>query len=125
MLKQGGGNIVCVSSAAGLVGQPENSPYAASKHGVNGLVKSAAIEYATKNIRVNAICPTAIETPMIMQGRRKLAENPEALQQAINFQRMKRMGQPQEVADVALWLCSQESSFITGHCMAVDGGAFA
>ncbi|MFN8355082.1 MAG: SDR family oxidoreductase [Spirosomataceae bacterium] len=125
MMKQGGGNIVCVSSAAGLVGQPENSPYAASKHGVNGLVKSAAIEYATKNIRINAICPTAIETPMIMHGRRKLAENPEALQQAINFQRMKRMGQPSEVADVALWLCSEQSSFITGHCMAVDGGAFA
>lgn len=125
MMKQGGGNIVCVSSAAGLIGQPENSPYAASKHGVNGLVKSAAIEYATKNIRINAICPTAIETPMIMQGRRKLAENPEALQQAINFQRMKRMGQPSEVADVALWLCSDQSSFITGHCMAVDGGAFA
>lgn len=125
MMKQGGGNIVCVSSAAGLVGQPENSPYSASKHGVNGLVKSAAIEYATKNIRINAICPTAIETPMIMQGRRKLAENPEALQQAINFQRMKRMGQPSEVADVALWLCSDQSSFITGHCMAVDGGAFA
>ncbi|MER0439899.1 SDR family oxidoreductase [Emticicia sp. W12TSBA100-4] len=125
MIKQGGGNIVCVSSAAGLVGQPENSPYAASKHGVNGLVKSAAIEYATKNIRINAICPTAIETPMIMHGRRKLAENPEALQQAINFQRMKRMGHPDEVADVALWLCSDQSSFITGHCMAVDGGAFA
>ncbi|GAB2631849.1 SDR family oxidoreductase [Emticicia sediminis] len=125
MMKQGGGNIVCVSSAAGLVGQPENSPYAASKHGVNGLVKSAAIEYATKNIRINAICPTAIETPMIMHGRRKLAENPEALLQAINFQRMKRMGHPDEVADVALWLCSDQSSFITGHCMAVDGGAFA
>lgn len=125
MVKQGGGNIVCVSSAAGLVGQPENSPYSASKHGVNGLVKSAAIEYATKNIRINAICPTAIETPMIMHGRRKLAENPEALQQAINFQRMKRMGHPDEVADVALWLCSEQSSFITGHCMAVDGGAFA
>lgn len=125
MMKQGSGNIVCVSSAAGLVGQPENSPYAASKHGVNGLVKSAAIEYATKNIRINAICPTAIETPMIMHGRRKLAENPEALQQAINFQRMKRMGHPDEVADVALWLCSDQSSFITGHCMAVDGGAFA
>lgn len=125
MMKQGGGSIVCVSSAAGLVGQPENSPYAASKHGVNGLVKSAAIEYATKNIRVNAICPTAIETPMIMHGRRKLAENPEALEAAKNHQRMKRMGQPSEVADVALWLCSEQSSFITGHCMAVDGGAFA
>ncbi|MFY7908057.1 MAG: SDR family NAD(P)-dependent oxidoreductase [Emticicia sp.] len=125
MLKQGGGNIVCVSSAAGLVGQPDNSSYAASKHGVNGLVKSAAIEYATKNIRINALCPTAIETPMIMHGRRNLAENPEALESAKNHQRMKRMGQPSEVSDVALWLCSAQSSFITGHCMAVDGGAFA
>lgn len=125
MVKQGGGNIVCVSSAAGLVGQPENSPYAASKFGIVGLVRSAAIEYATKNIRINAVCPTAIETPMIMKGRRKLANNPEALQQAINFQRMKRMGQPQEVADVILYLCSEKSSFITGHAMSVDGGAFA
>ncbi|WNH12574.1 SDR family NAD(P)-dependent oxidoreductase [Thalassobellus suaedae] len=125
MLKTGGGNIVCVSSAAGLVGQPENVPYAASKHGVVGIVKSAAIEYATKNIRINAICPTAIETPMLMEGRRKLAYNPEAKEEAINHQRMKRMGQPQEVADVALWLCSNQSTFITGHAMAVDGGAFA
>lgn len=125
MLTQGGGNIVNIASAAGLIGQPENVPYAASKHGVVGITKTAAIEYATKNIRVNCLCPTAIETPMIMQGRRKLADNPEAKQQAINFQRMKRMGQPEEVADVALWLCSDQSTFITGHAMAVDGGALA
>ena len=125
MLKQGGGNIVCVSSAAGLVGQPENVPYSASKHGVIGIVKSAAIENATKNIRINAICPTAIETPMIMEGRRKLAHNPKALDAAINHQRMKRMGQPQEIAEIALWMCSDQSSFITGHAMAADGGAFA
>ncbi len=125
MLKNGGGNIVNIASAAGLVGQPTNVPYAASKHGVVGITKTAAIEYATQNIRINALCPTAIETPMIMHGRRKLAENPEALEQAKNLQRMKRMGQPQEVADVALWLCSDESTFITGHAMAVDGGAFA
>ncbi len=125
MLLQGGGNIVNIASAAGLIGQPENVPYAASKHGVVGITKTAAIEYATKNIRINCLCPTAIETPMIMQGRRKLADNPEAKQQAINFQRMKRMGQPEEVADVALWLCSDQSTFITGHAMAVDGGALA
>ena len=125
MLKQGGGNIVNLSSAAGLIGQPENSPYAASKHGVIGISKTAAIEYATKNIRVNCICPTAIETPMIMEGRRKLAHNEDAKQQAINFQRMKRMGQPEEVADVTLWLCSDQSSFITGLAMPVDGGALA
>lgn len=125
MLRQGSGNIVNVSSAAGLVGQPENVPYAASKHGVVGITRTAAIEYATQNIRINAVCPTAIETPMIMQGRRKLAENPEALEQVKNYQRMKRMGQPEEVADVILWLCSDQSTFITGHAMPVDGGAFA
>lgn len=123
MLKNGGGNIVCVTSAAGLIGQSENSAYSASKHGVEGLMKSVAIEYATKNIRINSICPTAIETPMIMHGRRKLAENEEARQQAINFQRMKRMGRPEEIADIALWLCSDESSFITGSSIKADGGA--
>jgi NAD(P)-dependent dehydrogenase (short-subunit alcohol dehydrogenase family) len=125
MLKSDGGNIVNVASAAGLVAQPLNSPYAASKFGIVGLTRTAAKEYATQNIRINAICPTAIETPMIMQGRRKLAENPEALEAAKNYQAMKRMGQPEEVADVILWLCSGESSFITGHAMPVDGGAFA
>jgi NAD(P)-dependent dehydrogenase (short-subunit alcohol dehydrogenase family) len=125
MLKNGGGAIVNVASAAGLVGQPENVPYAASKFGVVGITRTAAIEYATRNIRINAVCPTAIETPMIMYGRRKLAENPEALEAAKNHQRMKRMGRPEEVADVILWLCSEQSSFITGHAMPVDGGAFA
>ena len=123
LLQTGGGSIVLVASAAGLRGQPENSPYAAAKHGVVGLTKTAALEYATKNIRVNCICPTAIETPMIMHGRRKLAENPEALEAAKNYQAMKRMGQPEEVAAVNLWLCSDESSFITGRAMPVDGGA--
>ncbi len=124
-LTKGGGNVVCISSAAGLVGQAENIPYAATKHAINGMVKTAAIEYATENIRVNAICPTAIETPMIMHGRRKLAENPEALKQAIQFQRMKRMGQANEIADIALWLCSEQSTFVTGLCMPADGGALA
>ena len=125
MLKNNGGNIVCVSSAAGLRGQPNNVPYAASKHAVIGIVRTAAIEYATRNIRINAICPTAIETPMIMEGRRKLAYNPEALEAAKNYQAMKRMGQPEEVADVALYLCSDQASFMTGHALPVDGGAFA
>jgi len=125
MLKNGGGNIVNVSSAAGLVAQPSNSPYAASKFGVVGLTRTVAREYATQNIRVNAICPTAIETPMIMEGRRKLAYDAEALEAAKNYQAMKRMGRPEEVADVILWLCSEQSSFITGHAMPVDGGAFA
>lgn len=125
MLAQGGGTIVNLSSAAGLIAQPENSPYAASKHGVVGITKTAAREYATQNIRVNAICPTAIETPMIMEGRRKLAHDPAARQAAINFQAMKRMGQPEEIAQVALWLCSEQASFITGLALPADGGALA
>lgn len=125
MLKSGGGSIVNVASAAGLVAQPGNSPYATSKFGVVGLTRTAAKEYATQNIRINAICPTAIETPMIMEGRRKLAHNPEALEAAKAYQAMKRMGQPEEVAQVILWLCSEQASFITGHAMPVDGGAFA
>jgi len=125
MLKNGSGNIVNVSSAAGLVAQPFNSPYAASKFGIVGFTRTSAKEYATQNIRINAVCPTAIETPMIMEGRRKLAHNPDALEAAKNYQAMKRMGQPQEVADVILWLCSDQASFITGHAMPVDGGAFA
>jgi NAD(P)-dependent dehydrogenase (short-subunit alcohol dehydrogenase family) len=125
MLQNGGGNIVNVASAAGLIAQPFNSPYAASKFGIVGLTRTAAKEYATQNIRINAICPTAIETPMIMEGRRKLSYNHEALEAAKNYQAMKRMGQPEEVAEVILWLCSNEASFITGHAMPVDGGALA
>ena len=125
MLKNGGGAIVLVSSAAGLRGQPENSPYAASKHGVVGLTKTAALEYAKSGIRINCICPTAIETPMIMYGRRKLAENPDALEAAKNHQALGRMGQPSEIADVNLWLCSDQASFITGLAIPADGGALA
>lgn len=125
MLKQGGGSIVLVSSAAGLRGQPENTPYAAAKHGVVGLTRTVALEYATKNIRVNCTCPTAIETPMIMHGRRKLSEHSQALEAAKNVQAMRRMGLPEEIADVNLWLCSDQSSFITGVAMPTDGGALA
>jgi NAD(P)-dependent dehydrogenase (short-subunit alcohol dehydrogenase family) len=125
MLKDGEGSIVNVASAAGLKGHPMNVPYAASKHGIVGLTKTAAIEYATKGIRVNAVCPTAIETPMIMDGRLNLRHNTELREKFTNDQAMKRMGTPQEVADVVLWLCSNQSSFMTGHAIPVDGGAFA
>lgn len=125
MLKQGGGTIVNVASAAGLKGHPNNVPYSATKHGVVGLSKTAALEYATKNIRVNAVCPTAIETPMIMDGRLGLRNNQELREKFTSEQAMLRMGQPKEVADVVLWLSSDQSSFITGHAMPVDGGAFA
>lgn len=125
MLKSGGGSVVNVASAAGLIAQPGNSPYATSKFGVVGMTRTAAREYAAQNIRINAVCPTAIETPMIMEGRRKLAHDPEALEAAKNYQAMKRLGRPEEVAEAILWLSSEQASFITGHAMPVDGGAFA
>ena len=125
MLRQGGGTIVNIASAAALKGHPNNIGYCATKHAIVGMTKTAAIEYATKNIRVNALCPSAIETPMIMDGRLNLRNNPELLAKFTSDQAMKRMGRPEEVADVALWLCSDQSTFITGHAMTVDGGMFA
>ncbi len=122
---QGSGTIVNVASAAGLHGHVNNVAYCATKHGVVGLTKTAALEYATHGIRVNALCPTGIETPMIMDGRLNLRHNPEALARFSAQAALKRLGRPDEVADVALWLCSGQSSFITGHALAVDGGAFA
>ena len=125
MLQQGGGTIVNIASAAALKGHPNNIGYCATKHAIVGMTKTAALEYATKNIRVNALCPSAIETPMIMDGRLNLRNNPELRAKFTNDQAMKRMGKPEEVADVARWLCSDQSTFITGHAMAVDGGMFA
>ena len=125
MLRQGGGTIVNIASAAALKGHPNNIGYCATKHAIVGMTKTAAIEYATKNIRVNALCPSAIETPMIMDGRLNLRNNPELLAKFTSDQAMKRMGRPEEVVDVALWLCSDQSTFITGHAMTVDGGMFA
>ncbi|TAE31831.1 MAG: glucose 1-dehydrogenase [Cytophagales bacterium] len=125
MLRQGGGAIVNIASAAALKGHPNNIGYCATKHAIVGMTKTAAIEYATRNIRINALCPSAIETPMLMDGRLNLRNNPELREKFTNDQAMKRMGHPDEVADVALWLCSDQSTFITGHAMTVDGGMFA
>ncbi len=125
MLRQGEGVIVNIASAAALKGHPNNIGYCATKHAIVGMTKTAAIEYATRNIRVNALCPSAIETPMLMDGRLNLRNNPELREKFTNDQAMKRMGRPDEVADVALWLCSNQSTFITGHAMTVDGGMFA
>jgi NAD(P)-dependent dehydrogenase (short-subunit alcohol dehydrogenase family) len=119
MLKNGGGVIVNTSSVAGLVGFANSPAYVASKHGVNGLTKTAALEYAKQGIRVNAIAPGIIRTPMIdrFTGKDKSVEK-----QFENMEPVGRMGEPDEVANAALWLCSDESSFVTGHVMAVDGG---
>ena len=119
MLDQGGGSIVNCASIAGLVGFPNLSPYVASKHAVVGITKTAALETAQKGIRVNAVCPGVIKTPMIdrFTGKQKEAE-----QAFIAKKPMGRMGEPEEVATAVLWLCSDEASFVTGQALAVDGG---
>lgn len=119
MLKQGKGAIVNNASIAGLVGFPNIPAYVASKHGVIGLTKNAALEYAKQNIRVNAVCPGVIKTPMIdrFTGNNKEVEKQFASQEPIG-----RLGQPEEVADAVIWLCSDASSFVTGNAIPVDGG---
>jgi NAD(P)-dependent dehydrogenase (short-subunit alcohol dehydrogenase family) len=117
MLRQGGGAIVNCASSAGLIGVPNLSAYAASKHGVVGLTKSAALEYIRKNIRVNAVCPGMINTPMWQR-----AISPEMTAQLLANDPIGRLGQPSEIAEAVLWLCSPAASFVTGHAMAVDGG---
>jgi NAD(P)-dependent dehydrogenase (short-subunit alcohol dehydrogenase family) len=119
LLASGGGAIVNIASAAGLVGFRYNAVYAASKHGVIGLTKSAALELAKKRIRVNAICPGFVDTPMV-QGINDI--NPKMLENTVNAIPMKRLGKPEEIAEAVLWLCSEGSSFVTGHALSVDGG---
>lgn len=119
MLAAGGGAIVNCSSIAGLVGFPGIPAYVASKHGVVGLTRAAALEYAQQNIRVNAVCPGVIQTPMI---DRFVGSAPEARESLIAGEPVGRIGKPEEVAAAVIWLCSPEASFVTGHAMAVDGG---
>jgi len=122
MLKQEGGAIVNCASIAGLVGFPGLPAYVASKHGVVGLTKTAALEYAKENIRINAVCPGVIKTPMIdrFTGKDKAAEK-----QFVDMEPIGRMGAPEEVAEAVVWLCSEGASFVTGDAMAVDGGWIA
>ncbi len=119
MLKQGGGVIVNASSLAGLVGFRELPAYVASKHGIIGLTKSAALEYAKFGIRINAVCPGLIDTPMLQRQTRGDAK---VIAQITNFEPMGRLGKPEEVAKTVVWLCSDEASFMTGHALSVDGG---
>lgn len=119
ILKRGGGSIVNCSSIAGLVGFEGSPAYTASKHGVVGLTQTAALEFASKNIRVNAICPGVIATPMIDRFTHGEAR---ATQDLVASEPLGRMGLPEEIAQVALWLCSDASSFVTGHSLVADGG---
>lgn len=122
MLRRGGGSIVNCSSVAGLVGFPAMAAYVASKHGVVGLTRTAALEYATEGIRVNAVCPGVIDTEMVARFTHDTAEAEEAL---LASEPVGRMGRPEEIADAVVWLCSERSSFVTGQAIAVDGGFVA
>ena len=119
MLTQGGGAIVNTGSIAGLIGLATSSAYVAAKHGVVGLTKTAALEYAEAGIRVNAVCPGFIETRMTEDTMRRrgaaiLAQIP-----------AKRMGTPAEIAEMVVWLCSERASYVTGAAYNVDGGWMA
>ena len=123
MLKNGGGAIVNTSSDAGLIGLRRGGAYVASKHGVIGLTKTAALEYAKSGIRVNAVCPGPIDTPML----RGPGGEPSSrfIDRMVAAQPGGRLGQPGEIAEAAVWLCSDAASFVTGHALPVDGGYMA
>jgi NAD(P)-dependent dehydrogenase (short-subunit alcohol dehydrogenase family) len=122
MQRQGGGAIVNTASIAGASGMRGVSAYVAAKHGVVGLTKTAALEYATAGIRVNAVCPGGVLTPIVKQFEH---DNPDASHVFKTMHALKRYGQPAEVAEAVVWLCSESASFITGAALPVDGGYLA
>lgn len=123
-MKESGGAIVNVSSMAGLGGAPKIGAYSAAKHAVIGMTKTAAVEYARRNIRVNAVCPFYSHTPMVDEG--ELSENKETVHAMLaSGSPMKRLGQPEEIVTVMLMLLSPANSYMTGQALAVDGGVSA
>jgi len=126
MQHNGGGAIVNISSIGGLIGLPRFGPYVATKHGIIGLTKTAALEYAADNIRVNVICPGLIDTPMADRFAEGMqAAGMDAEQMVLSLTPLKRRGTPAEIAEAAVWLCSEAASYVTGHSMVVDGGFMA
>ena len=121
MLAQGGGAIVNTASIMGLIATPGSVAYMAAKHGVVGLTKAAALEYAKDNLRVNAVCPGYIDTPLLQP----LFANEDRKEQVVSRHPVGRLGQPEEIAEAVIWLSSDAASFVTGHSMAVDGGYVA
>ncbi len=120
MLGQGGGAIVNTSSGAGVVATPTLSPYCASKHAILGLTKTAALEHARTGIRINAICPGSVDTPML---QRYMGNNPGIEKLIRAGQPGGRLGRPEEIAEAAVWLCSDRASFVSGASIFVDGAA--
>ncbi|MBT1449495.1 SDR family oxidoreductase [Glaciecola sp. XM2] len=118
-----GGHVINVASVAGLRSTPLISAYGASKHGVIGLTKSAALEYAKANIRFNAVCPSFIDTPMVQNTLAHMNERQQ--QSIIKASPMKRLGRVEEISGAIAWLCSDESSFMNGHSLTLDGGMLA
>jgi len=121
MLAQGGGAIVNTASVAGLRGLRRASAYVAAKHGVVGLTKTAALEYARVGLRINAVCPGFIETGMT----RSFLDRPGVLDRVSHVEPVGRIGQPREIAEAVVWLCSDAASFVTGLALPVDGGLTA
>src|SRR6266508_1498485 len=119
MVRQGGGAIVNCSSVGGFTGNPGIPSYLASKHGVIGLTRTAALEYVTQGIRVNAVCPGAIDTQI---ARDVVGGNEEAYEEMAKQIPLGRIGRPEEIASAVLWLCSPGASFVVGHALVVDGG---
>jgi NAD(P)-dependent dehydrogenase (short-subunit alcohol dehydrogenase family) len=122
MLPHGGGAIVNTASGAGLIATPFMAPYCASKHAILGITKTAAVENAASGIRVNAICPGSTDTPML---RASMELSPEVEQMIMRSLPGGRLGQPEEIAEAAVWLCSDRASFVSGESMLVDGATVA
>jgi NAD(P)-dependent dehydrogenase (short-subunit alcohol dehydrogenase family) len=118
ILKQGGGAIVNTSSGAGVIGIRGSPAYTAAKHGVIGLTRSAALDYAAQNIRINAVCPGYIDTPMM---GRYTGDTPEGRAKVVAEEPVGRMGKPEEIAAAVVWLCSDAAAFVIGHAMVIDG----
>jgi NAD(P)-dependent dehydrogenase (short-subunit alcohol dehydrogenase family) len=116
MVQGGGGAIVNIASVAGLMAVPLISPYTASKHGIIGLTRNAAVEYGAAGVRVNAVCPNAIRTPLMD------ASPPEFVAELIRPQAIQRVGEPEEVGFAVAYLCSDRAAFVTGVALPVDGG---
>jgi NAD(P)-dependent dehydrogenase (short-subunit alcohol dehydrogenase family) len=117
MVKQGGGAIVNCASSAGLVGTVMLPAYVASKHGVVGITKATALDYVRQNVRVNAVCPGMIDTPMWQRSI-----SPELTEELLRTDAIGRLGKPAEIAAAVIWLCDDSASFVTGQALAVDGG---